>query len=264
MKLKQTKIELQRLVDRYGEILERSNTDIKPIYSKEEINLARGIGYYYSGIDEPDIHIIYGSIISLSESINHPNSVIFCDLDYYVTETNIVRELEKLKDSILYDLNELNKLYKKYCNKECNLYPIKQALHYHQEIFNLLDDIFKSDEMMMFLNPGKFEKLLVENTDLKFKEFWRKRKWKYINHLISFILFLLIAATLMIIYDQGILNIYIHTTIGVVIGLMTVAFNIFFNNHSSFKNSFKLIYRPSRRKLIEKEKNDFITENNNN
>lgn len=41
-------------------------------------------------------------------------------------------------------------------------------------------------------------------------------------------------------------------------GVVMILFNLLFNNHKTFKDSFKLLTKNSRKKLIMQEKQDYL------
>ena len=258
MNLIKTKKILKRLQERYGDTLDRARLDIKPDYSGKGYGISTGVGYVYRGIDITDRNFIYDTICTLAASINDPNGPISFDIDHFVTDANAVKELDELGQYILRDLTKLKELKEKYKNKkDCAIYPLESSLSFHQKIFDILEEIFNSEEYLEFKSPNKIKSLSEENLNLKFEKYWRKRKWRYIFHLLAFFPFIIIASW--IIYHKNqhdFVGLY-HTIVLISSGLLSIIFSYFFNNHSSFKDSWKLIFMKSRNHLKEKEKNVF-------
>jgi hypothetical protein len=257
MSLIRTKETLKRLLDRYGNELKRAQPNIKPDYT-ETYAVGMGVGYVYKGIEHQDIGVIYEAISSLNGSINDPCGAIYFDLTYFVTEENAMKELDRLGEYILKDLTKLLRLREKYKDKECARYPIEMCTNYHQEIYDILDSIFKSEEYKEFKKPGQLDKLTEENNNLRFNAYWTKRKWKYIIHLLAFFPFLYFAGWTFFHKDKHDLAGLRGSTVLVISGLLTIAFNLFFNNHNSFKDSWKLILQSSRQQLKDKERQVFL------
>jgi hypothetical protein len=156
MTLTKTREIPKRLLDRYGKSLSSSQLDIKPDYSGKGYGISSGIGYTYTGIDFHDRDFIYQAIGSLNTSINDPYGPVYFDIKLFITETNAVKALDELGQFISKDLVKLKEIYEKYNgNKECTHYPIKVCLSYHQEIYDILEEIFNSEEYLTLKNPTK-------------------------------------------------------------------------------------------------------------
>lgn len=255
MPLSKTKEILKRLYDKYSEDLKYAKQDIKPDYS------ARGIenGYSYYGIDDNDRDFIYNSIGGLSESVNNAYGPIYFDIEnHYITESKAIKDLDFLKDYISKEIATLKDIQKKYLGKEHSKYPIQVCLSYHEQVYEILEEIYNSDEFKEFKKPGQLDMLKNENSDLKFIEYWRKLKLKYIIHLTAFIPFLAIAAWIITHKDEKGLSIIGKTSMLVGAGLITIFFNLLFNNHNSFKDSWKLLSKTSRENLRTKERENFL------
>lgn len=259
MSLSKTKEILRRLYEKYGEDLRYSILDIKPDYSGTGMGISSGRGYSYFGIDYIDRDAIYTAITSLARSVNDPFGPIAFDIENnYITETKAIKELDLVKDYILRNITQLKKIQNKYEGTEHSSYPIEVCLSKHEEVYEILEEIYNSDEFKEFKNPGQIVKLKNENTDLKFKEHWRTLQRKYIIHLTAFVPFLILASWVITHKDEQGLSPLGKTSVLVLAGLITIFFNLLFNNHNSFKDSWKLLLKSSREKLKSKEKDNFI------
>ena len=255
MQLENTKAIFNRLINRNSESLKRALKDIKPVYSQNDVR--SGYGYIYYGIEEVDQNFIYSSLDSIEYYINDNASPFTFNLDYFVTLENVVNELDSAFKYLESDFNHLKELKDKYESTESTKYPITVVLHYYTEILEVLNQVKKSKEFIEFKDDGIIEKLKSENENLKFEKYWSKRKWKYQSHLLLFIPFLLIASWVIISKDSQNYFSYTKTSIVLSAGLITILFNLLFNNHSSFKESWKLLTKKSREKLIEQERKKF-------
>lgn len=255
MSLPKTKEILKRLYEKYSEDLKYAKQDIKPDYSGRVV----GNGYSYYGIDDNDRDFIYSAIGGLSASISNAYGPICFDIEnHYITESKAIKDLEFLKDYISKDIAKLKEIQKKYEGKEHSQYPIQVCLSCHEQVYEILEEIYNSEEFKEFKNPGQLDRLINENSNLKFEEHWRKLKRKYIVHLTAFIPFLAISGWVITHKDEQGLSAIARTSLLVVAGLLTIFFNLFFNNHNSFKDSWKLLLKSSREKLKSKEKENFI------
>ena len=126
-----------------------------------------------------------------------------------------------------------------------------------KSINDILDEIFSSTEYRDFNQPDLVNTLEKEIETLKFSNYWRKRKYKYIIHLLAFIPFFTGLILVLVYKEKDIFSGISKNLILILSGVGTILFNLFFNNHSSFKDSFKLLNKKSREKLIEKEKENF-------
>jgi hypothetical protein len=255
MQLENTKTILDRLIARNSESLKRSLKDIKPAYSQNEVR--SGYGYIYNGIEEVDQNFIYLSLDSLDYYINEITSPFRFNLDYFVTVENIVKELESAFDDLEINFIQLKLIKEKYKSTDSTKYPTTVVLNYYTGILEVLNQIKNSKEFIEFKEVGIIEKLKSENTNLKFDKYWGKRKWIYISHLLLFLPFLIIASWIIISKDSKNYFGYTKTSIILISGLITIFFNLFFNNHSSFKDSWKLLTKSGREKLIRQEKEKF-------
>jgi TRAP-type C4-dicarboxylate transport system permease small subunit len=78
-----------------------------------------------------------------------------------------------------------------------------------------------------------------------------------LSHLLLFILFLIFSSWIIISKDSKNYIGYTKISIVLIAGLITIFFNLLFNNHNSFKESWKLLTKKSREKLMEKEREKF-------
>lgn len=258
MPLDKTKETLKRLQDKYGAMLHSAQLDIKPDYSGIGLLTRDGIGYNYLGIDEIDIDFIYTAIRSLDVSISDYDSPISFNLDYFVTETNALKALDKLKTFIFDDLVKLRQLKEKYKGKQYAHYPLQVCLTYHEEIFGILEEIYAFDEFIEFKQPGLIDSLKAKIINLEFDQYWRKREMKYFIHLITFFPFLFIAGLIITHKEEKDLVGFGKSAVLITSGLITIGFNLLFNNHSSFKDSWKLLSKNTRQELKEKERKIFL------
>lgn len=254
MPLDNTKKVLRRLREKYGDILREAKRDIKPDYLGNGING----GYNYHGIDDYDRDFIYNSVSELDIIINNVEGSIRFDIDnVFITEAKAIIELKQEKNHIFLTLNKLGELKNKYEEKECSHYPLEMCFNLYKQINDLLNEVLNSNEFKEFEDPGVILKLTNETNDLKFRLYWNRKRWDYIFHLLAFIPFI-VGAIYVILYkdDKKIIGLS-KTLLFVLSGLITIIFNIMFNNHNSFKDSFKLLLPSSRKKLIQKEKVEF-------
>jgi hypothetical protein len=255
MQLENTKAILDRLITRNSESLKRALKDIKPVYSQNDVR--SGYGYIYHGIDEVDQNFIYSSLDSLEYYINETTSPFTFNLDYFVTIENIVKGLDSAFEDLEINFIHLKKLKDKYKDIESTKYPLTVVLNYYMGILEVLNQVKNSKEFIEFKDGGIIEKLKSENENLKFEKYWSKRKWKYLSHLLLFIPFLIIASWVIISKDSKNYLGYTKTSVVLTAGLITILFNLLFNNHSSFKESWKLFTKKSREKLIKQEREKF-------
>jgi hypothetical protein len=259
MNLPKTKEILRRLYVKYSENLKYAKRDIKPDYSGTGMGISSGMGYDYFGIDDNDRDFIYSAIGSLEACVNDAYGPIAFEIEnHFITEKKALKELDILKDHILKDITRLKEIQNKYNGKKHSKYPIEVCLSNHEQVYEILEEIYNLDEFKEFKNPGEIDKLKNENSDLKFKYHWRKLQRKYLIHLSAFKTFLVLASWVIIHKDkQGLSAIY-KTSVLVVAGLITIFFNILFNNHNTFKDSWKLLLKSSRENLKSKEKDNFL------
>ena len=263
MELEKTREILHRYINQNSEYLKRAKLDIKPDYSEKGIGMKAGEGYSYSGLEDFERDLIYNSIRELEVIVNRTDSSIQFNIkEVFITEKKAVAELIETKKFIENKLKELIDINQKYLKNEHSHYPLNVCINSYTEINDILDEIFNSLEFKDFLEPNLISKITNENNDLKFESFWRKRKWKYIFHLLAFIPFILGICFALIYKDNAVINETNKTILIVFTGIIMILFNLFFNNHSSFKNSFKLLRKKSREKLIKEEKKNFIGTNN--
>ncbi len=145
----------------------------------------------------------------------------------------------------------------KYKSIESTKYPIIVVVNYYAGILEVVNQIKISKEFVEFKDDGIIERLKSENENLKFDKYWKKRKWKYLSHLLLFILFLIFSSWIIISKDSKNYIGYTKISIVLIAGLITIFFNLLFNNHNSFKESWKLLTKKSREKLMEKEREKF-------
>jgi hypothetical protein len=260
--LVKTKQILKRLRDRWGEYLREAKKDIRPDYTGQLAMTSNSYGYSYNGIDNYDRDFIYNSIGELGIIVNDSEGAIHFDVDnVFITEAKAVEELKAVKSHIENKLTKLSEIKLKYSTKEHSTYPIEVCLQTYTSINDILNEIFESDEFKEFQKPGTISNLTNQNTELQFSIYWSKRKWNYIIHLLAFIPFIIGAVYLLLHKDDKEIIGLSKSSLLVLSGLLTIIFNILFNNHNSFKDSFKLILKKSRDKLIAKEKETFIKSN---
>ena len=227
MTLPKTKEILKRLYEKYSEDLKYAKQDIKPDYSGRGI----GNGYSYYGIDDNDRDFIYSAIGGLSASVSNAYGPICFDIEnHYITESKAIKDLDFLKDYISKDIAKLKEIQNKYEGKEHSQYPIQVCLSCHEQVYEILEEIYNSEEFKEFKNPGQLDRLKNENSNLKFEEHWRKLKRKYIVHLTAFIPFLAIAGWVITHKDEQGLSAIGRTSLLVVAGLLTIFFNLFFKS----------------------------------
>jgi len=235
MKLIITNNTLKALHDRLDDDISYAVKDIMPKYQIGDP------GYIYRNISNNDADYIYSCIKYLKSWFRDP---IFNDWSYYVTEKNAIRQLDHDVEDIKVRYEKLIAIKSKYVNMDANIYPIDVCISYYQYIVNILADIYNSEELIVFRKPNIFK----ENRELKFEIWWKKRLFKLIIHLLSFILFLGIFITILLLKSSGNEAIYIIIPIGIV----TILFNLLFNNHQSFKDSWKIILSSTRKSLKER------------
>ena len=251
MALEKTKEKLTLLRNKYSEDLGYAKKDIKPNDS--------GIsGYSYSGIEDRDRDFIYGAIASLKETISNSYTGIAFDIEKFISEKKALAELKKDFEFIKEDYIKLLSLKPKYGDENNLFYPLAECIRYHQEIHDILEEILNSEEIREFESPGESENLRNENLNYKFKEYWRKKQWNYIIHLILFLPFIAMVCWLVIQRENK--NLSNGSMLPIVIGiaLITIVFNLVFNNHNSFKDSWKLILPNARHNFIQKQREEYI------
>jgi len=254
MPLDNTKNILRRLREKYGNILITAKSDIKPDYSGKGLNG----GYNYVGIDAYDRDFIYNSIGELNSIVNNVDGSICFDVDnVFITEAKAIIYLKNEKNYISNKLDKLLELKNKYENKNCSYYPVEMCYNLYKEIDDILKEVFNSDEFKEFDNPGVILRLTNENTELKFKVYWNKKIWSYIIHLLAFIPFITGVIYVLLHKDDKNISEFSKSILIAISGIITISFNIIFNNHNSFKDSFKLLLPNSRKKLIQKERIEF-------
>lgn len=259
MTLPKTKEILKRLYDKYGDELRSAKLDIKPDYSGIGIGISSGMGYSYYGIDDCDRDFIYSAISQLCACVNDAFGPISFDIEnHYIIESKAIKELDSVKDLIYKNIIRIKGIQKKYEGKDHSEYPIHVCLSNHEQVYDILEEIYNSDEFKEFKNPGQIEWLIKENLDLKFNDYWRIKKRKYKIHLVAFIPFLIFAGWIIINKDNQALSASGKTSVILIGGLLTIVFNLFFNNHNSFKDSWKLLTKSTRKVLKAKEKEIFL------
>lgn len=251
MPLESTKLILQRLIKKYGKDLEYTRLDIKPQYGNYD-----GKGYPYKDFEDNDRDFIYNSIGELLHIVNNSDEAIQFDIEnVFITEQKAVRALERTKKHIENNLAELHEIRKKYSNTYH--YPIEVSISRYEEISSILQSIFDSQEMKEFKSPDLISQLKNENFDLKFEEYWRKRKWKCRIHFLLFIPFITGVCYAFLNKEDTSLNTFNKSTIVIICSLFTVVFNYLFNNHNSFKDAWKLLFEDTREELKQQEKGKF-------
>jgi hypothetical protein len=254
-----TKQILKRLREKWGEDLKYSKKDIQPDYSGTLSMTSSAYGYSYFGIDNFDRDFIYSSIGEPTIIVNDIYGAIHFDIEnVFITENKAVEELKIIKKHIENRLFKLNEIKLKYSGTEHSTYPIEVTFNSHYSINEILSEIFESDEFKEFLKPGTIARLTNENAELKFLIHWNKKRWTYVLHFLASIPFIIGAMLLLIHKDDKTIVGLGKSTLLVLSGLLTIIFNIFFNNYISFKDSFKLLLTKSRNKLIAKEKEAFF------
>jgi hypothetical protein len=255
MALEETKKILNRIRLRYGDYLQNARADIYPDYSEKGLQR----GYSYKGLENSERDFIFYSVTELGEIVNGAEGAIKFDIEnVFLTEKKAVKALKISKRNIEEVILKTIEIETKYKGIEHSTYPIQVCHNIHFEINEILNEIFESDEFIEFNEPGKISKLNTENIELKFLNHWRKKKNIYIIHLLAFLPFLLGCAYVIINKDNQDITGINKTILIVGGGIITIAFNLFFNNHNSFKDSFKLILKKSSKNLKEKEKESFL------
>ncbi len=249
---------LNRIINIHGTYLKEAKSDIRPYYPGE-INSPLAKGYSYYGIEDRDKEFIYQSVIALGIIVNDPFEVVHFDIDHvYGTETKAMKALAEAFEIISHNFERLKQIKEKYLDIDHSTYPITVALEQYESVHDILSEIASSDEYVSFKYKTTTADLLAQNRDLHFLIYWKKRKWRYYIHLIMFLPFLSGAAYFILQKDnQKIIEPY-KSLILVAAGVLTILFNLLFNNHDSFKNSFKLFLKKSRNLLIEKERNSYL------
>lgn len=251
MSLEKTKEILKRLIKKFGDDLKYTRKDIQPQYGNYS-----GKGYSYDGIDDRDRDTIYNSIGELMHIINNPEEAIQFDIEnVFITEEKAVSELKRTKKFIEEKLKELIEIQNKYFEKAH--YPIQVTIAKYSEVNSILQSIFDSAEFKEFEKPDLINLLKNENFELKFEEYWRKRKWKYRVHFLLFLPFLIGLGYIFLNRDNQTLNSFNKAAILLVSSFMTFLFNYFFNNHISFKDAWKLFFEDTIEELKEDEKEKF-------
>ena len=262
MSLKQTKKILKRYIDKESNYLKRALLDIKPDYSERRIGLKAGEGYSYKNFEPFEVDIIYNSIRELESIVNDKSSALHLNTkEVFITKKKVIVGLNDIKEFVEKKLKQLNNIEQKYRSNDSTHYALNVCLLSYQEISELLKEVYDSIEMKEFLEPNIISKLKKENIDLKFNSYWRNRKWNYLVHLLLFIPFLCMVIFVLVHKSNPSFNGLAKTTSIVGVGLIMISFNLFFNNHNSFKNSFKLLWHKSRKKLIAVERKRFEEHN---
>ncbi len=250
MQLENTKLTLIRLKKRHGSYVKGMPKDLKPDYSEKGLQP----GYSYKGYDDKDRDFIYYKTRELDDLFHDSDSVINFDIDnVFITEKKAVEELIFTKKYVAEVLQELKAIEIRNTGRTYSKYPLTCCYNMFNITNEILEEILESEEMLNFLSPNKFQSLNEENLKLKFENHWRTKKMKYIVHLIAFIPFLAGCFYVILSKDDETIIGTSKIIIICIAGVLTILFNIFFNNHNSFKDSFKLIFTNSRKKLKEKE-----------
>jgi hypothetical protein len=250
MSLDKTKLTLKRLLQRHGNYIKNVPKDIKPDYSERGL----GSGYSYKGYDDKDRDFIYYKVRELDDIFNGADSIIKFDVDnVFITEKRAIEELFSTKEYIDEVLTELKEIEKRNQGREYSQYPIKICHGIFKEVAEILEEVISSEEIVNFLNPTGLKTLQNENIKLKFDVFWQKKIFRGILHLLAFIPFFVGCLYVISSKDDDDITGAKKTLVITIAGIMTILFNIFFNNHSSFKDSYKLILPKSRKNLQEKE-----------
>lgn len=255
MRLDNTKLTLKRLLQRHGNYIKNIPKDIKPDYSEQGLQP----GYSYKGYDNKDRDFIYYSVRELDDIFNGSDSIIKFDVDnFFITEKRAFEKLLTTKHYIEEVINELTEIEKRNKGREYSKYPLKVCYGIFKEVNEILEEIILSEEIVNFLHPVGLKTIESENLKLKFDVFWRKKMFRYISHLLVFIPFLLGCIYMISSKDDSNITGIKKTLFIAVTGIMTILFNLLFNNHNSFKDSFKLILPKSRKNLREKEWETFL------
>jgi hypothetical protein len=131
--------------------LKYAKKDIRPDYSGKGFGISSGMGYSYSGIDDADRNFIYAAIGSLSASVSDAYGPIAFDIEnHYITESKAVKELDLLKE-------RYRAIREKYKGTEHSQYPIQVCLENHEQVYEILEEIYNSDEFKEFKMPGKID-----------------------------------------------------------------------------------------------------------
>lgn len=260
MLLEQTRKKLRNLFNKYDPLLREAKKELRPNWGE------RGDGgHAYYNIEPNDIDDIYSAISDLSLIVSSAEGPILFDIEgYFISEKKALNELKNFSNLIEQQIVQLKEIQEKYKPRECAHYPIDTCLSYHQELFDLLSEILNTDEIQEFESPGLIDRLknqieaaTTKVREFQFNEYWRKRRWAYWLHLISFFIFLAGVCWLAVKKENVIAGVHNYPVI-VLLTVISILFNILFNNHTSFKNSWKLILPKSRKKLIAEEKQIFF------
>ncbi len=164
MKLKETKKILDKYITQNSNKLLTAITDIKPDYSNQRIGLKSGEGYSYKTYENNERDFIYNSIKELSHLVNNPNEGIHFDVqNVFLTEKRALNALKENHEFIILRLTKLEEIKQKYSRENTSEYPLNLCIIYYREIKDIIDDIFKSEEILKFENPTENNLGVVNN-----------------------------------------------------------------------------------------------------
>ena len=163
MEIKDSLIILKRLYSKYGEDLMFNKRDLRPDYSGTGKN-----GHAYFGIESVDRDYIYSAIGNLTAAVNDPFGVFDFDIDIFITEENLIKDVIKVRDWLHEVTFKLKEIQVKYKDKKCAHYPIDVVLSYHEEIVKHLSSLISSDEVQNFIST--FEKKDEIKVDIYFED----------------------------------------------------------------------------------------------
>lgn len=254
MKLTETKNTLNNIANRFGDSLHGATSDIRP----KEHGYSNGYSYY--GYSEEERDYIYNCIVWLSHVVNDGEGPFYFDIiNVYIIESDALADLKKIRKEIKDRYNRLAQIKDFYSSTDASKYPLDTVINFYKPIDNLLDHVVNSREVLDFERPDEVKILAKENLDLYFEQFWGKYKWKCIGHLVSFFIYVSVICWLVFNREENttFYNKY-KLFIICVLTLLTVIFNIAFNNYQTFKDAWRLILPPSRSNLKDRLKNEFM------
>lgn len=177
---------------------------------------------------------------------------------HYVTENIALKHLQEETNQLLGRWNKLEMIAKKYPDQDHIPYPLEVCLNYYREVGEILQELVQSEEILAFQNGKSYQEVEHENKLLRFELYWKKKKWKYIWHLLAVIPFLALCISLLYHKAIGDQTGNASTWLTASVGLITIAFTIIFNNHNSFKDSFKLLTKRTANELKETAKKSYL------
>jgi len=130
---------------------------------------------------------------------------------------------------------------------------------FYYEVHSLLSEILNSEEVKDFEKPLERERLLSENKELRFALYWNNQHLKYVMHLTS-LAFFIFAAACAVFYKEGSdKSGNCYRLIAGAVAFLTIAFNLFFNNHQAFRDAWSLLLPNACSRLKERKRKEFIS-----